>query len=361
MLSAGRISLLSSWLWLASLSHVNAEPLRIIVMPFSGSGILSGYVMTTLYFEITKAFQYTGDLAKGVWILYGHNKLPQANHDAAIAAAKWPSVRADMVLWGKITPYGEGVVVESFLTITPLVQQREVRPEVWTVQIDVAGRAYTVSKESPALYYEFEPFKIPDEAVLEYSSPRGIPLYSAPRGGYIVGYTGEKFTFRDFRDEAVMLASRNGVIGWADLPKLSDRSIDAVSFSKGLIRFYQGNWLGAIEMFKDVEGNERAPQSLVIDAQIYMGIAYEKLGRSGRELFAKAYGLNRLNRDAASYLAMSMLNQVNRSMSLGDERKASALMDDLSGLIQQVRMLYPADDPWFQNVVEVLSTWGPRS
>ena len=188
-------------------STASGEPLRIIVSPFEGPDSVGQYVMTTLFFEVSRAF--TGPARKGVWILYGREPLPELTHRAAILASSWSSVRADVAVWGTATPYGDGVAVQIFLTITPLSEQREVRPEIWSLPV-ADGDA--LSLELPRRYYEFEPFALPSELLQAYASPEGVPLYATATGDRVVGHARGAFYFRDYSENGVLLKPRRNRI-----------------------------------------------------------------------------------------------------------------------------------------------------
>jgi hypothetical protein len=332
----------------------HAEPLRILVSEFDGPGAVGKYVMTTLFFEVSRAFDAPSGAPKGVWILYGRERLSEQSHRTAIAAATWPSVRSDVVLWGRATPYSDGVVVQSFLTITPLAAQRHVRPHVWSLSVEppetVRGAAVDVSVGVPRLYYEFEPFVLPGTLVQAYTSPEGIPLFASQTGGAIVDYARGAFYYVAFASEGVLLRSSRGVEGWARLPPLPKKSSHAIAFAKGAIRVLRGDWPGAIPALQEVLADPTVPRALEIDARLLLGLANEQLGGSGLSPFEQAYALNRLDRTAASYVIMGTLSQIGQARRRGDAAAAQAGWRTLARFAQETSALFPPNDRWFGDV-----------
>ena len=339
-------------------SGASAEPLRLFVPEFSGPEPIGKYVMTTLFFEITKAFAARSPIEKGVWILYGHEPLEQETHDAAIRESSWPSVRADIVVWGSIRNYGDGIIVQSFLTITPLADERQVRPEIWSVH--TTGRTDKTAKLKiglPRRYYEFEPFRLSDDAIQKYFSPNGVPLYSSRNDGELVGFARGAFRIYTSENGGIQLEGSQGVRGWARLPELAEVDIQAITFSQSLIRYMRGDWRGAISALSNIAKAPETPQALRIDSLIYAGIAKEKIGQSGRSEFEKAYAINRLNGTSARYVIMGRISDIERLRRTGDIDSVVAGVRDLSRFIDSTRALFSLDDVWLREVGRLLNEW----
>jgi len=220
----------------------NAEALRIFIPNFFGPQPISQNVRTTIYFELSQAFRTSEFPEKGAWLLYGKRELPHQTHTAAIDEATWPSIRADLVLWGLVNDFSDGAVIQLFLTITPLIENRTSRPEIWQIKAkDANNTDYVFAKSIPSLYYEFEPFKLERSAFLNFENPNGIPLYKSRYSEEIIGYLGEVFLFWEFQDEAIFLESE-GLKGWVKLHNFSKQKSEAIYFSKSVVQFFRGDW-----------------------------------------------------------------------------------------------------------------------
>ena len=339
---------------LSASNLAQAEPLRIFVPSFFGPKPISQHVRTTIYFGLSQAFRSKDMPEKGAWILYGIDELNEQSHDAAITASSWPSVRADLAVWGLVRRYDDGVVVQLFLTITPLIRERRVRPEYWTVIVpDANGKTFEIARDIPGLYYEFEPLTLKKRVVIEYEKPEGIPLYGSRYGGEIRGYLGEIIYFSEIYDDALLLQS-NGVEGWVRLPKLSSQRSEAVSFVKGMVRLLRGDWRGCLEDFAAVLSNANIPQNLRIDALLYTGLAKEKTGESGRQEFERAYQINRLDKSTVSYLLMSRIADIVRARRRNDEKRIDVSIHKFREAVKSTRVLFAENDKWFQKIESFL-------
>ena len=339
-----------------SSSQALTEPLRIIVPEFQSSDAIGKYVMTTIYFELSKAFASNGTREKGALIIYGREKLSQQSHEAAIEFTRWPSTSADLVIWGNTIEYGENIVVPMSLTITPLTEKREVRPELWSIQSQTLnGESVNLSVGLPRLYYDLEPIVLPKSLVKAYKHPRGIPLYNSKTDGKIEGYAGDFFTFIKFSPEAVKLHAKEGIEGWARLPQLPDTNNHSIAFSKGMVRYLRGDWKGAVEQFQIVLENSDTPASLRIDTKILIGISKEQLGSSGVDYFKSAYSDNRLDRISAKYVMMGYISEIKKAHNKKDTKSENSNRKKLSSFVASASKLYSRTDPWIQKINQLIS------
>jgi len=351
MATNGRLTslllLLCCLLWASSAA---GEPLRLLIPEFFGPAPLSQHVRTTIYFEITKAFRAVDAPEKGAWILYGEEELSQPSHDVALAAAKWPSVRADLVIWGQVRRYDDGVVVQPYLTLTPLIKKRQVRPELWTVTLkDGGGEPIRLELDIPGQFYQFEPLLLNPDAIVAFENPQGMPLYSARHGGTQVGTVGEVMRFYEIHDDALLIAT-NSIKGWVRTRLMTRQRSEAIDFSKGMVRILRGDWRGARRSFADVLENPNLPQKLRIHALLLTGLAREKGGLSGRSQFKAAYAINRLDKDAAAYLLMSQVAEIAYLQQSELREQLSKARQTLQTTLHTTKILFPKDDPWLDKI-----------
>lgn len=331
---------------LLTASTASSEPLRLLVPEFFGPKPLSQHVRTTIFFEITKAFRAVDAPDKGVWILYGQDELQQPSHDAVLSAAKWPSVSADLVVWGQVHQYDDGVVVQPYLTLTSLIKKRLVRPELWTLTLkDGTGETIRLELDIPGQFYQFEPLLLTAEAIIAFENPQGVPLYSARQEGTIIGSIGKGVIwFDEIHDDALLVAT-NGLKGWVRIWPITQQRSEAIDFSKGMVRLLRGDWRGAQHSFAAVLENSDLPQNLRIHALIYSGLAKEKSGLSGRSEFTAAYALNRLDKAVAAYLLMSQAAEIARLQGAEAQEQLPKAQDNLRTTLSATKNLFAEDDP----------------
>jgi hypothetical protein len=343
--------------WATSLS---AEPLRMLVPAFFGPEPLSQQVRTTLFFEIVKGLQALDAPGKGVWILYGENKIERPTHDAILESTAWPSVRADLAIWGQVHQFDDGVVVQLHFSLTPLLKQRAVRPELWGLSLrNSAGQYEKFELDIPGQFYTFEPMLLTPEAVMKFSDPTRIGLYSLRQGGELRGTVGEVIHFYEIYDDASKI-STNNKIGWVRTPPITKQDSEAIAFSKGLVRLLRGDWRGAQQSFNSVLANKNLPQELRIHALLYLGLAKEKGGDAGRREFEMAHRLNPLDRSAVAYLLMSELADISKLQTQGKKGSLKAARQRLRETLDSTRVLFPADDAWLKHIEKYHADMYPK-
>jgi hypothetical protein len=326
-----------------------AEPLRILVPDFFGPEPVSQHVRTTVYLEMIKAFRSTDAPEKGGWILYDREPLEEPSHRAVVAAASWPSVSADLALWGEVQEYAEGAAVQLYLSLSPLLKKRQVRPEFWQVKLKGRNGPVRAGIDLPEPFFEFEPLLIDKETIVRFKNPEGMIIYSSRTGGQPIGRLAEVMRFYEIHNDAIKIATA-GRKGWLRIPPLSTRQSEAIDFSKGMVRLLRGDWAGARRSFKAVLEVENLPQHLRIHTLIYIGLAKEKAGISGRQDFEQAYLLNRLDQTAAAYLLMSRLADIARLQERADAEPLAEGITRFRKDLKETKILFSPDDPWFKNL-----------
>jgi len=331
------------------------DQVRILVPAFNGGGSLGKNVANVLGLQISQTFR--GSDANGrslgtAVLLWDENPLKQLTHDEAMHRATDIGTLAQLVLWGTAVPYGDGVVVQSYLTVSPLTAFRNARPEVLTIQGNTSKEPQGVSLDIPTVQYNFRPIVLRRDIVDRYQN-RSLPIYSSPNLQQVIGTIGREFRALEYRDDLVYLRS-GSLIGWVPLPELADSRSEIVSFTSALIRILRGDWPGARELLRAAGTSENLPQAILIDITLYNGLIEEKLGQSGLKYFYSAYELNRFNEAAARYVVFGLLSEKFRLNKLGKNSKA--ISTEATTFIQQSKYLFANDDPWLKNVRHMLET-----
>jgi hypothetical protein len=164
-------------LFLLAWSPGSSPPVRaeteisLYVPPFDGPAGLSRSVNTVIRLQIWQTLRKIGEqegatasLGLGV-VKWGPHRLPKLSYSAADAFAHHARILSQIVLFGAVQEYGDGVVVQAFLSIPPykrigteyFADFRVERPEVWVVRIRVAEGYVEFHQDVPRRRLAFEP------------------------------------------------------------------------------------------------------------------------------------------------------------------------------------------------------------
>jgi hypothetical protein len=293
---------------LLNVSAGSAEPLRILVPPFYGETVISKVISMTVYFEMVKAFRGPNTAERGAWILYGIDALHDASHRSATDAALWPSVSADVVIWGKVSRFGDGFVVEPYLTRTPISRERKSQPETLAARFSTPQREYDLSLANSAAFFDLEPFIVGSTIVKNYGDYiDGIPIYATESTGLPTAHTNDVIYFVEIKENVARVRYNERSEGWIRFPKLPEENLSMIYFGRGMIQILRGDWQQAVESFSYLIGFSTLPNALRVSANIYLGIADYKLGQSGLLEFRRAYALNGFDKDAARFMMLGLL------------------------------------------------------
>lgn len=237
------------------------QPITLYVPAFGGPESLGNNVATILNLQVWETLRKAPypnpkniSFGDGL-ILWDDKPLPSQAPSAAVLAAH--NYGADLVLWGKAWHYGNGVVVQAYLTI-PAADRRS----IWEVMLPGADNDMRVSIDLPPLQYEFHPIVLTRAIVDNYSSPSALKLYASPKSTDVTGFVGNAFTALE-QDGSFARVESNGAQGWLHLPSLSANRSEVVDFIGGIIRVLRADWDGAQRLFQDVITIHRPQQWFV--------------------------------------------------------------------------------------------------
>jgi hypothetical protein len=274
-------------------------------------------------------------------IFWNPASLPEPTHVVAEKEARALNRLAQLVLWGKSYAFGNGVVVQAYLSLPRYHDFRERRPERWTVCILTAKCDVKIEADIPERRYTFEPIVLEREIVDTYSRPDALRLYRTYRGNDAVGMLGPEFTALEHRPDAVKVKS-GGVGGWVRLPRLTEQRTEVVDFVGGVIRIFRADWEGARDLFAKVIKNMHTPMHLRIDAHLYRAMAGAQLGLDVESDLAAAEKLNSYARRVVIFRAMSMLATYEGRGRAG----RCSLLDRIEKLVTEKNFVLLPDDPW---------------
>lgn len=348
-----------------SSSALAADEISVFVPAFHGPRGLSASVTTILGLQIWQTLRRAGtgedsggDFGKGVLKTSAVNA-NTLTYAAAEKMARDVHVLSQAVLWGTVQPYGDGAIVQSFLSIPKYgrlnksyyADFRTEHKEIWVVKVPTASHELTFSVDLPRRRLGFEPIVIRPQVIAHYSAVGAIGLYDPNNPHRRLGSIGTAFRAIEQRGNSALVTS-NGVTGIAKLPLLSTHRSEIVDFVGGLVRVFRGDWKGGADSFLRVIRNEHSPTSLRIDAHLYRAMAFAQLGRSGQNEISQALALNPYLARTVTYAVMERLALVSRMIRMHASRSdIDRKIEEVRHLVQDHRRLFLKDDPWINNVL----------
>jgi hypothetical protein len=344
-----------------------SDEVSIFVPRLQGPPGLSSSVTTALVLQLWQTLRRADPASPGVTFGAGAVKSfavkqPPRNHRAAEAMARDAGVLAQMALWGEVQPYGDGAVVQAFLSLPeypPLNDRyyadfRKKHEEHWLARVPVDDGEVAFRVDLPRRQFAFEPIVVPRQVIERYSSIGAIALYDPKDPARKIGSVGSTFVALEQRGESALVRSGN-ITGIVRLPEISKHRSEIVDFVGGLARVYRGDWSGAIGSLRLVAENPRTPTDLRIDSHLYMAMARSRLGQSGQEEIGRALELNPYLARTAAYAIMERLGRFAHMTRAGAplaERRG--LITQARELLERHRRLFLKEDPWVKEVASGL-------
>ena len=283
------------------------------------------------------------------------------SHASAERAAR--DLLAQMTLWGAAFAYGDGVIIQPYLSIPKYNDFRSDNNEVWTIEL--LGEALSV--DMPRRRYDFSPIEVSRDAVDDLRDPFTFELCdrqyqdgddadrSCRPGRLSKGFEALE---HDTNCTLVMTLEEEREEGWICNVLPSDRNSEVVDFVAGILRVMRGDWPGATESFNRVMENEDAEKRLQADAKLMLAMIAAKADQPSEAIAQSVFDLQPNDQVAFKYLVMSKLAGLKNRLDRG--RSASELIDDIGGLLADNRILLAADDPWLGALEAVLENAASR-
>lgn len=359
-------TLVFSLVSIAPYAFGEAEDLVTLYMPaFEGPDALGKNVATILNLEIWQTLRKAPtpnpnklNFGRGL-VVWDTQTLPEPNFRAAeefsragITISSEERVYPQLVLWGKARPFGDGVVVESFLTIPPSFAPSAVTRDHWVITIPLRGSAMTIVADLPRRRYEFSAIGLDNNLVQRYTAPNALTIYDPQTGKKPIGTVGLKFEAREHRGTSVVVESK-GIVGLVHLPGLSRNEV--VDFVGGIVRMFRGDWHGAIGLFKRVLRNPSTPSSLKVDALLYQVFAKSKAGLDPEDEIKQVHVLAPYSRSKVVYSVMARLERLSRVLETREfDPTDRPLIDHIQNELTQNQALFSPDDPWLVTITALL-------
>ena len=333
------------------------DEISVLVPDLQGPQGLSSSVRTILALQVWQTLRRTDakapdkDFGKGTVKLFAER--PPQNHQSAETLASDIHILSQMVLWGTVQPYGNGAIVQAFLSIPeyPLLDGkryadfRAKHDEEWTIAIPLKNGNAVFRVDLPRRKLAFEPIVVRREVIEKYSNPRSIPLYDPKNPDRTIGAIGNTFEALEQRGGTALVRS-DKLLGLVRLPELSDNRSEIVDFVGGVVRVFRADWQGALDTFARVVENPHTPTDVRIDSYLLRAMARTKLKRPGQEEVQRAIELNPYLRSTITYGVMERLAVFEMSLGSSPAVERQTVIRQARELIERNRQLFLENDAW---------------
>jgi hypothetical protein len=326
------------------------ERTTLLVPAFEGPESLGRNVAAILGLEVWEALGFPTMATSGFrapLLRWDATVLQTQTHATADRLGRRPEVKANLVLWGGASRYGDGAVVQAQLTVVSPTEA-----PIWDVEARGASKRETIGVTIPRKRYGFRPISLTNRFVQQYSSSGSLKLYRSVNSTDAVGAIGGTFTPIS-RSGSATLVEANGIKGWVRLPSISGNHSDVVDFVSGVTRIVSSNWREAETLFRKVIANAEATTALKVDAYLYCAVARERQGLSGRDDLQRAYALNPYDKTVTSYMLLGKLAELKRVPS-SDVSGRRGVRDEARRLLTSSAYLYPRGDAWLSEMRAIL-------
>jgi hypothetical protein len=328
------------------------DQITLYVPAFEGPGALGRNVATILNLQVWQTFRRAPwpnnpenlDFGRGL-VIWDSHPLPEPSHRCAEERAMALEVSAQMTMWGKVYPYGDGAVVQSYLSIPSYNDFRQHQLERWSVLYN----GETITVDIPRRRQEMATILLSRNVIQRYTLPSALKLYSQRVGGRSIGVVGDAYGAIQLEPRVALVRS-DGVEGWVRLPELAANRTEVVDFVGGVIRVFRGDWDGAIKLMHEVITNTETRATLKHDAYLYLAMAMEQRGRPGRAIVEQALALNPFSRTAVQYAIMCDLAQLSRLGAAAGSDQAVRLAQRVERTLTDNTHLFAPNDSWVVQV-----------
>jgi molybdopterin synthase catalytic subunit len=320
----------------------------LFVVPFDGPEALAKNVTRIVGLQVWQAIDKlprssAEALASGrVSLVWGTDPLPRHSYSAAEEAARHSlgqrDVLVELVLWGKVYEYGEGAIVQVYLSIPDYKGFGEKRGAFWPDRFpqphpDDHVKSEALSADIPQRRYSFDPIILAREVAARYSSPDAL----------------ERHATED--SDAV---DRTGGIHF---PEAFLTRGEAAIFVSALVQIFRSNWASAEMLMGKVADNQNTPNDVKTDALLYKAFAQLQQRKSATETMAAARKLSPYAKRVVMYTFLGELAQNDNQFvaNLQDPQRREAL-SRLRNLLKQNRHLFAQSDPWINTAFLAVKT-----
>lgn len=272
---------------------------------------------------------------------------------------------AQMMFWGSVFPYGNGAIIQPYLSIPRYHDFREDNNEIWSITFE----NITIQVDMPRRRYDFAPIQIETNVLERFSTPFTLELCDTRNTNTICKLVKLNNGFRalEHHQDCSLIATLRTAdkLGWMCGGLPSRNVSEAINFVSGIARIIRADWHGAVESFNGVLNQKQAPLRLKMDARLFMAMslhkgilngtidiadeAFEHLG-SSTQLLQEALAINTASKTVFKYLVMSLLSDAKAAIEEGKQPD----IDEIKRQLVRHRILLSPNDPWLQSLNEIV-------
>jgi hypothetical protein len=342
------IPLITVLLWVQD-GGLAEDPVYVLVPAFNG-GPLGRNVGTVINLKIWRTLRAQsenlhGKPFKDATVFWSNDPLPDTSYDAAEQRAA--HLRGKLVLWGSIVTFGDAVLAQPLLAILPGTDPTSDDPSTWTLSMPGGGSGRSLSVGIPRRRYDLPPLVLSREVLELYNTTSSIKIYKGRNGhppdgvlGPAIGELGSAYTRLEDDGDFSKVRAQSGQVGWVYLQKLDDET-DVVDFVGGIIRLLRRDYLGAIDMLKNVSIASRSVM-LRVDSLLLQALATAKMGNDPSAPIDSALKLDPYVQVSIKFKIMSLIWKIKKSS--GEPRQT-----EISELLHQITengYLFSPEDSW---------------
>jgi hypothetical protein len=255
-----------------------------------------------------------------------------------------------LVLWGDARPYGNGVIARAHLS----VPKPTAATGLWNIEFAIDGRVHHFRIDLPARRYDFAPIVLNQALVNQFKSPSALTIYDQPKGGKVIGMTGDNF-FQIERDNPETMKIRSGaLVGWIHLPRDVFATRSGVSdFVAAVIRILRQDWTGADELFDRALKNSDTPAEVRVDIYLYKAFIADQLHQSPEQPLKDAAAINAFSNRFARFRLMTDLAELRTALKL--DAPTADILAKLRADTREYAYTFAPDDRFLAAVRRLLS------
>jgi hypothetical protein len=290
----------------------------------------------------------------GAIVSWSTEPLPDASYDYTETFAR----RSDfqLVLWGSIVRYGDGVLAQPLLTI--LLDNAGDLGDAASWSVSTKNADLRLSVTIPRLRYELPPIMLGNDLLELYRTPASVKIYHGGQNippnlqklGAPIGELGDDYVALINQGDFTRVENELGQQGWIYLPKLAGDN-EVINFVGGLIRLFRRDYSGAVELLAKVSGSG-ASVALKVDSLLLQALATAKLNHDPGALIDAAEKLNPYLQTVAKFKIV-YLASLSQS---GSARQKEAAISALAKQISEKGYMFAEGDPWFKTAQNIITS-----
>jgi len=340
------------------------DEIRIFIPAFSGpddiginaSTFLNLQLFKTLRRRPTEKFSEL-DFGHGT-IIWSADGLSDQKHQEAEALMQEWDLLAQIGLWGKVWHYGDGLIVQAYLSLPKYEDYRETVFDVWSKDLSIDGKSYSFRVDIPRRRVMFAPFYLSKTFVRKFRNPLTISMLAMPISeADEVGRLGSKIRALKFEGNWVKVRSQRKE-GWVEIPAYSEEKTEVVDFVAAIIRVFRGDWKGAYHMLETVVENPNTPTSIKIDTLLIQTRMLDELGESSRGELIEALNLSPFSHKVAAYKLMWHISKLKTALEKGRKVDAMKESKEIELFLKDKEYLFTSGDPFIHEIKRLISDLG---